>query len=437
LILDFEVKNFKSIRDSRKIEFKPLTIFTGPNSSGKSNLLEALAILAQTTRLSPGVNRTLKNSLHQGESFKYPANAIDFIAHKKESNRWISFNLRFKLQDFDKKYLDTVSGSILYRYSFRPDLDIVSQSIRLGRRRVYQITHRRAAREVTNKFLYPYHMKDYDVSKSPADEILKTQFFDEPRLPPEKSLLPNFRHTLELARKSTQVFADKLSRVYLISAARGLLSPEVRVKERRDTYPPSWVGTNGQHVIEVLSLIFGREENTDKANKIVEWSERFGIGKVKAGWLGGQFLGSDFKDPIFGTLLSTAVASHGSRQLLTIITQMFWSNSGDVIMVEEPEISLHPKSQILVQELFAEVINEGKQIICTTHSPFFVLALSRIIKSGAISRDEVAVYHVKKTDKGTEIQPLKLNERGFIVGWIPTYVEVENELFREWAEGLD
>ena len=44
----FRVKNVKSFKDSGAIEFKPITIFVGKNSCGKSSLLRFPVVLAQT-----------------------------------------------------------------------------------------------------------------------------------------------------------------------------------------------------------------------------------------------------------------------------------------------------------------------------------------------------------------------------------------------------
>src|SRR6187455_2949089 len=45
------IKNFKGIADVAHFEIKPITIFIGPNSSGKSSCIHALAALAQTVKL--------------------------------------------------------------------------------------------------------------------------------------------------------------------------------------------------------------------------------------------------------------------------------------------------------------------------------------------------------------------------------------------------
>ena len=46
------IENFKGISKKREFTIKPLTIICGPNSSGKSSFIHALAAFAQTTKLT-------------------------------------------------------------------------------------------------------------------------------------------------------------------------------------------------------------------------------------------------------------------------------------------------------------------------------------------------------------------------------------------------
>ena len=48
MITKWKVYNFKSIRESTELEFAPLTIFAGANSSGKSTFIQSLLLFAQT-----------------------------------------------------------------------------------------------------------------------------------------------------------------------------------------------------------------------------------------------------------------------------------------------------------------------------------------------------------------------------------------------------
>ena len=48
MITRCKIKNFKSIRDEEDLEIRPLTIFTGANSSGKSTFIQSILLVAQT-----------------------------------------------------------------------------------------------------------------------------------------------------------------------------------------------------------------------------------------------------------------------------------------------------------------------------------------------------------------------------------------------------
>lgn len=259
-------------------------------------------------------------------------------------------------------------------------------------------------------------------------------------LPPKETYTPiNGKKILQLdstlrdhANRLVIELVRELARIYLVSAPRGLIPIE--------TAPgpdPTWVGKNGQNLIYILSKIYGRRKYKDIQEKISDWAKRFGLGNVAAGLRKGMMLGADFEDPSLRTMFDLALASYGSRQLLTIIAQIFWSRSGDSIMIEEPEMSLHPESQVLLLELFAEAIRERKQIICTTHSSFFILSLSRAIGKKTLSKENVSLYHTEKGTEGTKTRPLDLDDLGFVKGWIPSYLKVEDELFHEWAEKID
>jgi len=225
--------------------------------------------------------------------------------------------------------------------------------------------------------------------------------------------------------------------IYYLSGERGKIQSEINIQRDRRTKesPITWVGHYSDYTLEILSDCF--KNYTNKFNKIVEWSKKFNLQNIRAGLDRNYILASNFTDKTINVDLNTHLAGLGSRQILPIITQIFYSEPNDVILIEEPEISLHPNDQVLLHELFAGAIKEGKQIICTTHSPFLVLALSKIIKKGILNVDDIAVYHIRKTKEGTQVELMTLNEKGFIEGGIPSFMEVELDLFKEWSESLE
>ena len=48
MITKWKVFNFKSIREETELDFGPLTIFAGANSSGKSTFIQSILLIAQT-----------------------------------------------------------------------------------------------------------------------------------------------------------------------------------------------------------------------------------------------------------------------------------------------------------------------------------------------------------------------------------------------------
>ncbi len=83
------------------------------------------------------------------------------------------------------------------------------------------------------------------------------------------------------------------------------------------------------------------------------WLEELGVGPNEI----------DFVDLASKATVYLRHAGHGSRQVLAMITQLFLSKPGSIIMIEEPELSLHPDVQLLLPEVFADAVREGRQIL--------------------------------------------------------------------------
>ena len=55
------------------------------------------------------------------------------------------------------------------------------------------------------------------------------------------------------------------------------------------------------------------------------------------------------------------------------------AKKGDLLMIDEPELNLHPDNQRKLMQLFAQLNNVGIKIYVTTHSDYFVKELNNII----------------------------------------------------------
>jgi len=74
----------------------------------------------------------------------------------------------------------------------------------------------------------------------------------------------------------------------------------------------------------------------------------------------------------------------GLVSLLLIIDALYDSQPNDTIVIDEPELSLHPALQRKLAALLREV-SRDRQIICSTHSPYFV-DIDAIANGGVLAR---------------------------------------------------
>ncbi len=70
-----------------------------------------------------------------------------------------------------------------------------------------------------------------------------------------------------------------------------------------------------------------------------------------------------------GVDINMAYQGTGIQKTLTVIAGLVFSPEGSTIVVEEPEIHLHPRSQEVIVDLFNTAVNDWhKQVIFTAHS---------------------------------------------------------------------
>lgn len=87
----------------------------------------------------------------------------------------------------------------------------------------------------------------------------------------------------------------------------------------------------------------------------------------------------------------------GIISLFFIVDALYDSQPGDVIVIDEPELSLHPELQKKLFSLFKEY-SKGRQIVIATHSSYFV-DFNSVVGGAKIAR-------VFSTDKGTRIRAI-------------------------------
>jgi predicted ATPase len=95
------------------------------------------------------------------------------------------------------------------------------------------------------------------------------------------------------------------------------------------------------------------------------------------------------------------------------------------VLLEQPEIHLHPKVQSALADLFIEVVRSKEggrqrhvQLIVESHSEHFLRRLQRRVAEEVIRPEEAALYFIEAgPDGASSIRNLELDEYGNIGNW--------------------
>lgn len=72
-----------------------------------------------------------------------------------------------------------------------------------------------------------------------------------------------------------------------------------------------------------------------------------------------------------------------SSTVKTLFSLVFYlehlAQPGDYLMIDEPELSLHPDNQRNLARVLAKLVNNGVKVVLSTHSPYFVRELNNLI----------------------------------------------------------
>lgn len=108
----------------------------------------------------------------------------------------------------------------------------------------------------------------------------------------------------------------------------------------------------------------------------------------------------------------------GLTQILPIIISCLTAKEGDLLIIENPEVHLHPKGQAMMGEFLAEVANTGVQIIIETHSDHVLNGIRRSVKSKGIDESKVAFYFFNnRAFNESQIISPQIDENGRIDHW--------------------
>ncbi|MFN8125666.1 MAG: AAA family ATPase [Candidatus Nanopelagicales bacterium] len=343
------------------VELAPLTLVFGPNSAGKSSLLSVLPILQQTSH-RPDI-LALSGHLIDGGTFR-------MAVHQHDEALPMTLGFGWRGTGGTPH-----SGTAVFRWD----------------------AHARAALR-----------SRMDVSDGTHEGSVSgpRPWGDQPGA--------------SIARRLAPQMYDVLSRVYFLGPMRARAERTTVAGQGSGVY----VGPAGEHM---ATLLTDRPELLERVN---EWCDELDVGYrvrmlspvshdiiVSAGDFTVLALEDSRFDP--PVLVSPRAVGYGVGQLLPVITQCLAAEDGMVI-VEQPEVHLHPRLQSSVGDLFIDTVAQGRgQLLVETHSEHLVLRMLRRVREGRLDADDLAILYVDLHEDGAAfVRRLEVNQRGVLVdGW--------------------
>lgn len=116
----------------------------------------------------------------------------------------------------------------------------------------------------------------------------------------------------------------------------------------------------------------------------------------------------------------------GNSYLAKILIMGLSCKKGNILIIENPEIHLHPKAQARLSDFFVLLANAGIQVIIETHSEHLINKLRYNIYKKKISKDDAIIYY--KPNIRENFITININNNGH-------YINEEN-IKRAFPEGF-
>ena len=107
----------------------------------------------------------------------------------------------------------------------------------------------------------------------------------------------------------------------------------------------------------------------------------------------------------------------GMSQLLPIAVESILApttqSQEPLLLLEQPEIHLHPKAQANLGTFVAEMVRKGRNYLIETHSEYLVMRLATEVRRGNLSPDDIAIYFLNLNEQGhTQFRHIALSKDG-------------------------
>ena len=358
--------------ETLKLSLCPLTLLSGANASGKSSVMQALALLHQTMREHEWSSRLMLN----GGTVRLGAVAdvIDQVHGRRV------FEIALLGDDGTR-----------FQWEFDGDRDEMSMAVRRARGETDDGDGWDMDESQPLHYLLPHDLPAPSSGRSLADRLRGLTYLTAERLGPrEYYILDDPQLTPVVGPRGE----------YAISV----------LHSGRDTHVP-----DGLVVSDVPPTRFRQVEarmGRFFPGCVLEIKQVLGANAATLGIRTSS--DTDFHRPVH--------AGFGLTQVLPVMVAALSANGGDLLLIENPEVHLHPAGQAEMGAFLAEVASVGVQVLIETHSDHVLNGIRRAVKSGTLAAGDIVLHFFRprredRTESGPQVQSPVLDAGGNIDSW--------------------
>ncbi len=419
MITKIGLRNFKCFRDL-EISPKLVTVLIGPNGTGKSGVLQALLLLKQSQDASQALD--LQGDLVRIGEDDFMLHGVDRASDRVGFSLWGTWPVRSMHNTIPVKFdvhldysRDTIQrgekrGSTQFEYSDVPfDIPVgrlMNQTVKnpigieIG---VLALNGLNIASMMVLDFQPPDELRDWPIL--PFGDFLNEASVAPTRVMENLKIVPAIRGLVRFDYSLGDRPADDISSVAGLDAQEDQIVSTLAYSSSTQARVSVWM-------LKITSVGFKTDLAPGRKIRPLSTSETGNVNITMEG--------------------------SGTNALIHLLFELARAERGATVLIEEPELHLHPKAQgDLTQVLVEEAKANDKQIIMTTHGEHMLGRLLVLVAEGVISKEEVAIYAFDKDDQGicsaTEIE---VTDRGQTMGGLPGFYDANLDEMDRLVEAL-